>query len=77
MNPWELPVVTSASLRQGVIYATSDALIVGVRPPTEIQRLVMEGIAAAHPWFRDPLRVDVMTSLKLTAISTRYGVTQP
>lgn len=61
-------------LRRGVVYKMGQMLVVGTLPPTPIQQQVMDGVAAAHPWFRDPMRSDPMAAFRaLTTLAQQPG----
>lgn len=53
-----MQVIKTNVLREGIILVQSNPrrFLVGTRKPTEIEAVVMDGFAQAHPWFRDPLR---------------------
>lgn len=59
-QPTGIVVQESRQMREGQVIMVNLAngqqvLILGVTPPTDIQRQVRDGIMEAHPWIKDPL----------------------
>lgn len=69
MTRFGLRVLETTYVRRGQVFhdQARGLLYVGTRPPTPIQQLVMDRAARDLPWFRDPLRADVLAELRRAA----------
>lgn len=69
-----LVVQKSHAMREGEVVMVNMAhgrqiLVLGVLPPTPIQRQVRDGILEAHPWIKDPLLETTRLFGRLKAVS--------